>query len=282
MRLIITLLLAIASLSAEPKRIASTAPSITEMLFALGLGDRVVGVSTYCHYPPEALKITKIATYIKPDMERLLSVRPDLVIIPKTALHTRAPYDGVKLNVLEVKYDSISDIYDAIAAIAAAAGVPQRSKPLNDGIRKQLEAVRESVAARKPASMMFVVGRNPNSLDGLVVVGKTSYLAEVIALAGGRNIFADSPIPYPKISREEILSRSPEVIVDMGDMAETVGVTEQHKRDVVALWGQYPMLSAVKNHRVHAVASDIFVVPGPRVVDLAREFARLLHPEAFR
>src|SRR4030088_433298 len=159
MRIVIIFLLAIASLSAQPKRIASTAPSITEMLFALGLGDRVVGVSTYCHYPPEAQKITKIATYIKPDMERLLSVRPDLVIIPKTALHTRAPYDGVKLNVLEVKYDSISDIYDAISAIAAAAGVPERSKPLNDGIRKQLEAVRQSVAARKPASMMFVVGR---------------------------------------------------------------------------------------------------------------------------
>jgi ABC-type Fe3+-hydroxamate transport system, periplasmic component len=87
----IALLLAAGSLSAQPKRIASTAPSITEMLFALGLGDRVVGVSTYCHYPPEVRKITKVATYLKPDMERLLSVRPDLVIIPKTQLHTRAP-----------------------------------------------------------------------------------------------------------------------------------------------------------------------------------------------
>jgi ABC-type cobalamin/Fe3+-siderophores transport systems, ATPase components len=86
---------------------------------------------------------------------------------------------------------------------------------------------------------MFVVGRNPNSLDGLVAVGRTSYIAEAISLAGGRNIFSDSAAAYPKISREEILSRNPEVIVDMGDMSDTTLVTEQHKRDVVALWSQY-------------------------------------------
>ncbi|HUS04699.1 MAG TPA: helical backbone metal receptor [Bryobacteraceae bacterium] len=266
--------------AAEARRIVSTAPSATEMIFALGLGERVVGVTTYCNYPPEARKITKVATYIKPDIERILVVRPDLVVIPKTPLHTRAPYDAVKLNVLEVKYDSIADIYHSISAIAAAGGVPERGKALSASIEKQLDAVKQSVKALKPTSVMFVVGRTPNSLDGLVAVGKTSYLTEVIELAGGRNIFSDASNAYPKISREEILTRNPEVILDMGDMSETSGVTEQHKRSVVALWGQYAPLRAVQSGRVHAIASDIFVVPGPRVVELARQLARLLHPEA--
>ncbi len=127
---------------------------------------------------------------------------------------------------------------------------------------------------------MFIIGRNPNSIDGLVAVGSRSYLNELLTIAGGKNVFGDASAPYPKVGMEEILSRDPEVIIDMGDMATTAGVTEAQKRAVVALWGKYPMVSAVRQKRVFAVASDIYVVPGPRVVDAAREFARMLHPEA--
>jgi iron complex transport system substrate-binding protein len=100
-------------------------------------------------------------------------------------------------------------------------------------------------------------------------------------LAGGRNIFNDSVPPYAKISAEEILARNPQVILDMGDMSDPTGVTVEHKRAVVQLWNRYPSVAAVRNKRVYAVASDIFVVPGPRVVELARELGHLLHPEVF-
>jgi iron complex transport system substrate-binding protein len=126
--------------------------------------------------------------------------------------------------------------------------------------------------------MMFVVGRSPNRLDGLVVCGRASYLNEVIEIAGGENVFRDAIAPYPEVSLEEVIARNPEVIVDMGDMSDTVGVTEEHKRAVVALWDRIPNLAAVKHHRVFAVASDIFVVPGPRVIDAAKAFAEMLHP----
>jgi ABC-type Fe3+-hydroxamate transport system substrate-binding protein len=112
------------------------------------------------------------------------------------------------------------------------------------------------------------------------VAGKSSYLDEVMAIAGGNNIFRDTIAPYPKVTLEELLARNPEVIVDMGEMAQTVGVTERDKREVVALWSRFPSLAAVQRRRVFAVASDIFVVPGPRVVEAAREFARMFHPEA--
>jgi iron complex transport system substrate-binding protein len=126
--------------------------------------------------------------------------------------------------------------------------------------------------------MMFVIGRSPDRLDGLVVAGRASYLNEVIEIAGGENVFRDAVAAYPKVSLEEVMARNPAVIVDMGDMADTVGVTEAHKRGVIALWQQIPTLAAVKQHRVFAVASDIYVVPGPRVIEAAKAFAEMLHP----
>jgi iron complex transport system substrate-binding protein len=128
--------------------------------------------------------------------------------------------------------------------------------------------------------MMFVVGRTPNRLDGLIVVGQASYLNEVIALAGGENVFRDAVASYPGVSLEEVLARNPDVIVDMGDMADTVAVTEEHKREVTSLWARLASVNAVKQHRVHAVASDVYVVPGPRVVEAAKAFFEMLHPEA--
>jgi iron complex transport system substrate-binding protein len=126
--------------------------------------------------------------------------------------------------------------------------------------------------------MAYIVGRSPNRLDGLVVVGKASYLNEVIGLAGGWNIFADAVASYPAVSMEEMLSRNPQVIVDMGDMSDTRQVTEEKKKSIAQLWRRAPTLDAVKQNRVHAVAEDFLVVPGPRVVDAARLFFALLHP----
>jgi len=266
-----------AVLAAEPRRIVSSAPSVTEMLFALGLGDRVVGVSTYCHYPPEVKKIAKIGTYLKPNLETILQLKPDLVIMQQTAVHSRQQFGSLRLNVLEVRHDTVGGIFESIEQIGAAAGVAEAARALNGSIRSQLRDVLQSVSGKK-RSLVFIVGRTPGALEGMIAVGKGSYLSEVMKIAGGRNIFADSLAAYPKISHEEILARNPDVVIDMGEMADTTAVTEEQKRAVVALWRRYPALKAVKEGRVYAVASDIFVVPGPRVVELAREFARILHP----
>ena len=112
------------------------------------------------------------------------------------------------------------------------------------------------------------------------MVGQASYLNEIIALAGGENVFRDAVASYPTVSLEEVLARNPDVIIDMGDMADTVGVTAEHKREVTSLWERLASVSAVKQRRVHAVASDVYVVPGPRVVDAAKAFFQMLHPDA--
>jgi iron complex transport system substrate-binding protein len=261
-----------------PQRIVSTAPSITELLYALGLGDRVVGVDRFSRYPPEALRKPKIGDYANPNLETIASLRPDLVIIPVNPVKLAERLAVLRLKVLEIDQESVTKLYESFRVIGQATGVTARAVNLESTVRGQLEAVRARAAPLKKTRMMFVVGRTPNRLDGLIVVGQASYLNEIIALAGGENVFRDAVASYPGVSLEEVLARNPDVIVDMGDMADTVGVTEEHKREVTSLWERLSSVAAVKQHRVYAVASDVYVVPGPRVVDAAKEFFQMLHP----
>jgi iron complex transport system substrate-binding protein len=261
-----------------PQRIVSTAPSITELLYALGLGDRVVGVTRFCRYPPEAQLKPKIGDYTSPNLEAIAALRPDLVVIQVNPVHLADRLAALKLRVLEIDQENIAAIYRSIHEVGIVTGTGQRAEQLTGSIREGLGKVRDHVSGLPRVRMMFVIGRSPGRLDGLVFAGRASYLNEVIEVAGGENVFKDAKAAYPGVSLEEVMARNPDVIVDMGDMSDTVGVTEGHKRTVVALWDRIPTLAAVKQHRVFAVASDIFVVPGPRVIDAAQAFAEMLHP----
>jgi len=265
--------------SAQVQRIVSTTPSVTEMLFALGLGDRVVGVTTDCRFPEEAQRLPKIGTFIQPNLEVILGLRPDLVIIQENPTQMRERMESLGLSVLELEHKSVEDIYVSLRRIAAAAGEADREEAVSARIRNELQAIQQRTSALPKRRALFIIGRTPGALEGLMAVGAASYLSELLEIAGGENIFADALAAYPKVSLEEILARDPEVIVDMGEMANTVGVTEADKRRVTELWSRYPAIAAVREKRVFAVASDIFVVPGPRMVEATREFVRMLHPE---
>ncbi|HSP70187.1 MAG TPA: ABC transporter substrate-binding protein [Bryobacteraceae bacterium] len=282
MRRSIVLWLAAAALAPgqrPPQRIVSTAPSITELLYALGLGDRIVGVDRFSRYPPEVLRKQKIGDYANPNLEVIASLRPDLVMIPTNPVKLAERLGTLRLKVLEIDQEGIAKLYDSFRIVGQATGTVEQAAKLTSTVRGQLETVRARAAPLKRTRMMFVVGRTPNRLDGLIVVGQASYLNEIIALAGGENVFRDAVASYPAVSLEEVLSRNPDVIVDMGDMADTVGVTAEHKREVTSLWERLSSVAAVKQHRVYAVASDVYVVPGPRVVEAAKAFFEMLHPD---
>ena len=280
-RLIACLVLA-SALWAQPRRIVSTAPSITETLFALGLGDRVVGVSQYCHYPKEATTRPRIGTFLKPNVEAIVGLHPDLVIVQSMADPAADQLRRMQLNVMRVDHGDLELTFTAIQEIAARCGVVERGTKLVAEIRGRLNAIRQRTARLPRRSLVFIVGRSPGGLDNLTAVGKGSYLNELIAIAGGVNALAGTLMPYPKVSLEALFGLNPDVVVDMGDMAETIGVTDEHKRSVVALWTRHATLKAVMQRRVYAVASDIFVVPGPRVAEAAEAFEKMLHPEAVR
>jgi iron complex transport system substrate-binding protein len=280
MRLLIPLLCAL-SAAAQPARIVSTAPSITETLFALGLGDRVVGVSSYCHYPPEVAKRTRVGTYLKPNAEIIARLRPDLVIIQKLGNDLAGQMRALKVQVAEVDNGDLARSLESMRVIGRAAGAPDRAEALVARIRRELDAIRAASTGR-PRRTLFVVGRTPGRLEGIVGAGRGAYLDELIAIAGGANVLAGSAIPYTRISLETVVRLNPEVLIDMGEMAETTGVTEERKQAVARLWRSQPALAAVRENRVYAVASDIYVVPGPRMVDAAREIARMIRGEAPR
>lgn len=258
----------------------STAPSITELLYALGLGDRVAGVTTYCHFPPEAKLKPKIGDYTSPNIESIAALRPDLVILQTNPVRLADQLHALKLTTLEINQDDVPALYNSIRVVGAATGTGAQAAKLTAGIRDRLAQIQRQAASLPRTRAMFVVGRTPGRLDGLVVVGKASYLNDIMETAGGQNVFRDAKAPYPSVSLEEVMARNPEVIVDLGDHADPETVTAEDQRRILELWQRAPSLAAVKQHRVFAAASDIFVVPGPRIVNAAEAFLQMFHPDA--
>lgn len=252
------------------------------MLYALELGERVVGVTTYCHYPPEVRQKPKIGSYLRPSIETILEMQPDLVVVLREHGELQDSLRNVGLPVLALRHNTLEGIYRSLLEIGKRTGVEKIAEQRVAEIRQALAAI-QSRAERLPRrDVMFIVGRSPGTVRDLVVVGRGSFLNELIAMAGGRNLFRDSPSYYPSIPREEIYARRPEVIIDMGDMGNTDNVTAEHTRAVTELWQAFPQLPAVQAGRVYPVAQDIFVVPGPRVVEAASELFRMIHPEVAR
>jgi iron complex transport system substrate-binding protein len=262
------MLLAVAAF-AQPARIVSTSPSITESLFALGLGDRVVGVSSYCHYPPAVLRIAKIGSFIKPDAEKIALLRPDLVVVQRAKSPMPLPGKLAALGIryVEVEPGSLAEVYTLIQDIGRATGVEKRAASVVASIRARLDAVRaESQAGPKP-TVLLIVGRDPGMLSNLIGVGPGAYLDELIGIAGGRNMLADSKVQYPHISMETVLRADPDVILDAGAMGTTQNDGSKGEEELKQPWMQRRELKAVRNRRVFGLTSESLVVPGPRVVE---------------
>jgi len=275
-------LAALPAAAQAPKRIISAAPSITEMLYALGLGDRVVGVTEFCHYPPEVRQKPKIGSYMRPNLETILAMRPDLAVVLREHGELVTQMERLKLPVLALRHNTLEEIMESILELGQRTGVPDKARRQVAEMRASLDEVRLKVAALPRRKVMFIIGRTPGTIQDLMVVGHSSFLNELMTIAGGENVFQNAAGFYPRIPREEIYARRPDVIIDMGDMADTDRVTEQHKLEVRKLWNALPDIPAVKAGQIYPVADDRFVVPGPRVVETARLFLEMIHPEAAR
>ena len=184
----------LASWGKIPARIVSTSPSITETLFAVGLGDRVVGVTTYDRYPPAVLKLPKIGSFSDPDPEKLALLKPDLVIIHRSFPRLAERLSAVNIRYAEIEVTSLADIYVMISEIGRATSVPDRAEKLNQSIQTRLDAFRKEAAGRKRPSVLMLVGRNPGALTGMIAIAPSSYLGELIEIAGGHNVRRPSQV----------------------------------------------------------------------------------------
>ena len=254
----------------EPQRIVSLAPSVTETLFALGFGNRLVGVTTYCDYPAEALKLPKIGGFTSPSLEVIVVKRPDLVIGVSSAT------DPVKVREMErlglevalVSLASVSDILSSIKHIARLLGNPETGEKLVDKITRQLNAVTKRVGAAPRRSTLLAVGLRP-----LVAVGGKNFIDELITMAGGENIAGNAAQPWLNLPDEYVVAKAPQVIIEAG-MGSSRGESARH-------WADLESIPAVKERRVYAYPSDKILRPGPRIGEGLEEIARLVHPECF-
>ncbi|GAB4112475.1 MAG: hypothetical protein Kow001_14220 [Acidobacteriota bacterium] len=263
---------------ADPQRIVSTAPSITESLFALGAGDRVVGVTSYCRYPPEAQRKTVVGDFASPNLESVLRLHPDLVVVLSDRGDLVERFTGFGLPVLVLRQESLNEVLESFLVLGDRIGCRQAAQELTDRIRGRLEKVRDSLEGRRRPRTLFLVGRNTGTLSDLYAAGESSYLGELLELAGAENAARGAVGAYPKLSLEEILRRDPEVILDFSH--GSAGSDDQAQREIRELWARFPGLTAVRQGRVHILVDNVFLVPGPRVVDAVEELVRLIHGES--
>jgi iron complex transport system substrate-binding protein len=262
-------------------RIVSTSPSTTEMLFALGLGDRVVAVSSSCRYPPQVRSLPKIGNVLHPDFERILTLHPDLVVVNDRLPEVAERLGAANLPVVAVGITTLADVSTAMLRIGEAAGIGAHARDVVDAIDDRLEQVRRRTPAGPRPRVLLIMGRTPGSLRGMIAAGAGSYLNDLVAIAGGVNVVAEtSALPYPQVSLESVLHLNPDVIVDTVDMGETEIDRLRRNTESRQLWKPFATVSAVRSKRVRAAETDALFIPGPRVVDVAEWLARVIHGDA--
>lgn len=258
----------------EVERIVSLSPSNTEILFALGLNDKVVGVTDYCNYPPEAAEKDSVGGFDKPNIEVILTLEPDLVLAGSLHEEVVTRLEERDIPVLVMEPQTMEQIYEAIRTVGAAARVKEAAEAVVSEIEQQIDSVQEKLATLaddEKVSVYYELWYDPP-----MSIGNRSFIHEVITAASGNNIFADIDDNYPTVSPEAVAEKNPRVILYPDDHGTAEMVTEQfYSRPG---WAE---ISALKEKRIYGVNSDLFSRPGPRVGQAIQEAATLFYPELF-
>lgn len=261
--------------STPPKGIISLAPNLTETIYALGGGDRVIAVGNYDDWPPEIAAKPRAGGYLDPDLEKITRLNPELLVVPGQHPKVTEFAKLRGLRVLNVHMDNIETIDAGIRTLGEALGEGPRAEALVAQLKGQRKAVQEAVAGLPRPKVLIITQRQAHDLNTLYTSGGTSFVSEMVTLAGGDNIFADSAQTYFEASKETIVVRAPDVILEF-HCGEKLDDTAQaaYRADWQALSG----LPAVQQGRIHLVLASHGLRPGPRVVEIARLIALMLHP----
>lgn len=257
-----------------PQKIISLSPSNTEVSYALGLADRIVGVTEYCNYPPEAQEKEIVGGFSTPNLERIVELEPDLVIASTIHVEEVPRMEELGIPVLVVESATLIELYSSISLIAEVTGVAANGEALIATIQERIQAVEEivsQVAEEEKVKVYYEVYSDP-----LMSAGKNAFINEIISLAGGINIFGDTDESYPQISAEVVAERQPDVILypDYHGTADFV-IEAMTSRPG---WENIP---AVLNNQVYGISDDSFARPGPRVVEAVEEAAIIFYPDLF-
>jgi iron complex transport system substrate-binding protein len=267
--------------AAKAERIVSLVPAVTEMLFTIGAGPQVVGVSSYDHFPPDVEALPKVGALIDPDTERILSLRPDLVIVYGSQTDAEARFKKAGLQTFSYRHgaaNAIQGTLDTITALGTVTGHEAEARDVVVRITAGLERVRQRVAGRPRPRTLLVIGRQPGSLQGVYAAAGIGFLNEMLGIAGGRNVFEDVKRESVQPSSETLLRSAPDVLLELKADAPAGSYAGAD----LEIWNTLASIPAVRNHRVRLVANDAVVIAGPRLPHGAEEIARALHPDAFK
>jgi iron complex transport system substrate-binding protein len=262
---------------AAATRIVSIIPATTEMLFAMGAGDRVVAIGSFDHYPPEAERLPRVGALIDPNVERILTLRPDLVVVYGTQADLISQLDRAHIPFYSYTHRGLSDIATTIRALGARVGVDANANALADRLERRLADIRARVGKSPRPRTLLVFGREPGSLRNIDASGGDGFLHDMLEAAGGTDVLADVHRQSVMMSTEMVLIRRPDVIVELR-YARGDAVSDADMR----AWDALPSVPAVRNHKVFLLRGEEFVVPGPRVTVATERLSRTLHPEAWR
>ena len=263
---------------ARPQRIISLIPAVTEILFAIGAGPQVVAVSSFDEYPPEVKNLQRVGALLDPDLERILSLRPDLVVVYGSQLDLMKQLERAGIPAYNYRHAALPDVSRTIREVGDRIGHAAEAEALIKKIDAQMTSIRQRVSGRSRPRTMLVVGREIGALRGIYASGGYGFLHDMLEAAGGDDVFADVKRESVQATTELILARKPEVILEIRAGAAEAGPIASE----IAVWRALASVPAVRNGRVQFIVDQRTVVPGPRIAEGTELLARALHPEAFK
>jgi iron complex transport system substrate-binding protein len=264
----------------SPRRVVSLVPATTEMLFAMGAGKVVAGVSSYSRYPPEVEKLPKLGGLLDPNVELLLALKPDLAIVYDTQPELKQQLARAGIPVFPYVHRGLPDITTMIRSLGARVGFGAEASALADQIERRLGQIRTRVAGRPRPRTLLVFGRQEGTLQNIDASGGYGFLHDMLDIAGGADAVGDIARESVQVSTEMVLARAPEVIIELHYGASPL--TPRRMESERHVWDALGSIPAVRSGRIYLVAGDEYVVPGPRVAAATERLARLLHPDAFK
>lgn len=259
--------------AAHALRCIPMAPTLVETMFAIGAGDMVVGIPEYSTFPEEALRLPSVGGYFNPNLERIAALKPDLVILQgkHEKLDRFCKAEGIRT--LRVTIEDLASIKEGISIVGKAVGKEAEALALNEKIAADIAALRRATGHCPKEKVFVVIGRTPGTLSQIMTAGGPTYFTELLAIAGATNLFADIKQRYPMISKESVLARQPDRILEF---APGVDPEDPILRKKAAEWKKLGATPAVTNGHIHVLTDNRLLLPGPRIAEAAALLKDLL------
>ena len=260
-----------------PQRIISLIPAVTEILFAIGAGPQVIAVSSFDEYPPDVKHLQRVGALLDPDLERILSLRPDLVVAYGSQQDLLKQLSHAGIGAYNYRHAGLADVNRTIREVGDRVGRGKSAEAVVSRIDAHMASIRQRVSARERPRTLLVFGREIGALRGIYANGGIGFLHDMLEAAGGEDVLGDIKRESVQATTELILARKPEVILEIRPGSAAAASIDSE----IGVWRTLGSVPAVRAGRVHFIVDPRMVVPGPRVAEAAELLARALHPEVF-